>query len=78
MLHINTIRADLALTRDVPSRQAGHARPASRAVALALAGITMSATLLGAPRTAHAEEVSPDGKGIVGGALLGAEVVVFA
>lgn len=31
-----------------------------------------------APKTARAEEVAPDGKGIVGGALLGGEIVVFA
>jgi hypothetical protein len=30
-----------------------------------------------APSAAHAEEVAPDGKGIVGGALLGGELVVF-
>ena len=29
------------------------------------------------PSTAHADEVSPTAKGIVGGALLGAEVVVI-
>ena len=42
-----------------------------------LAAIAASAVLMGAPRAAHAEEVSPDGKGIAGGALLGAELVVF-
>ncbi len=46
--------------------------------AFALAAFASSAVCLGTPRTAHAEDVSPDVKGIVGGALLGAEVVVFA
>jgi hypothetical protein len=45
--------------------------------ALALAAIAAGTVLVGSPKVAHAEEVSPDGKGIVGGALLGAEVVVF-
>ncbi|MGH7330460.1 MAG: hypothetical protein ACREJX_19090, partial [Polyangiaceae bacterium] len=30
-----------------------------------------------APQSARADEVSPDGKGIIGGALLGAEVVTL-
>ncbi len=51
-------------------------RPTARkASALALAFLTAATTL--APRTAHAEEVSPTGKGIAGTALLGAELVVF-
>ncbi|WP_205633601.1 hypothetical protein [Labilithrix luteola] len=37
----------------------------------------MTAMSTVAPRTAHAEEVSPSGKGIAGGALLGGEIVVF-
>lgn len=48
-----------------------------RAVALALACVTAGTAIVGTPRTAHAEEVKPDGKGIAGGALLGAELVVF-
>ncbi len=40
-----------------------------------LAAAVASASL-GMSSTAHADEVSPTGKGIVGGALLGAEVVV--
>ena len=36
-----------------------------------------AATILGAPSTAHAENVTPTGKGIVGGAFLGGEIVVF-
>lgn len=50
----------------------------SRSVrALALATLAAGTVFLGSPRAAHAEEVTPDGKGIVGGALLGGEVVVF-
>lgn len=49
----------------------------TRAVALALACATAGTAIVGVPRTAHAEEVSPDGKGIAGGALIGAELVVF-
>jgi hypothetical protein len=45
--------------------------------ALALAALGAASIMLGSPRVAHAEEVSPDGKGIVGGALIGGEVVVF-
>jgi len=45
--------------------------------ALALAAVAAGTVLLGSPKVAHAEEVSPDGKGIAGGALLGAELVVF-
>ncbi|MBX3190989.1 MAG: hypothetical protein KF819_28595 [Labilithrix sp.] len=48
----------------------------TRAGALALAALAAS-TILATPRSARAEEVAPDGKGIVGGALLGAELVVF-
>jgi hypothetical protein len=44
----------------------------------ALPALAAGAVLLGSPRAAHAEDVKPDGKGIVGGAFLGAEVVVFA
>jgi hypothetical protein len=43
---------------------------------LALAALA-AMTVLGAPSTAHAETVSPSGKGIVGGAFLGGEIVVF-
>jgi hypothetical protein len=57
-------------------------RPGSRSSrrnlrALALAALAAGTVSLGSPRLAHAEEVSPDGKGIVGGALLGGEIVVF-
>lgn len=49
-----------------------------RAFALAAAAIGAAGTvLLGSPSVAHAEEVSPTGKGVVGGAFLGAEVVIF-
>lgn len=48
----------------------------SRRIVLA-AALAAAAVLVGAPRTAQAEEVSPSGKGIVGGALLGGEIVVF-
>lgn len=49
----------------------------TRAAGTALALVVASGTLA-TPRIAHAEEVSPTGKGIAGTALLGAEVVVFA
>lgn len=45
--------------------------------ALVLAALAAGTIVLGSPRVAHAEEVSPDGKGIVGGALIGGEIVVF-
>jgi hypothetical protein len=48
-----------------------HARRALFAAALAAAAVTA------APRPALAEPVPPTGKGIAGGALLGAELVVF-
>jgi len=48
-----------------------------RARALALAALAAGTVLLGSPSVAQAEDVSPTGKGIVGGAFLGAEVVVF-
>ena len=49
-----------------------------RAFALAaVAASTFIASLVGSPKIAHAEEVKPTGKGIVGGAFLGGEVVVF-
>ncbi len=44
---------------------------------IAFAALAAGALSL-APRAAHAEEVTPTGKGIVGGALLGGELVVFA
>lgn len=44
---------------------------------IAFATLAAGALLL-RPSAARAEEVSPTGKGIVGGALLGGEVVVFA
>ena len=44
--------------------------------ALALGAFMGGAALL-TPSAAHAEEVTPTGKGTVGGALLGGEVVVF-
>lgn len=50
---------------------------ASRAIAL-VTGLATAGAVLAVPRTAHAEPVAPDGKGIVGTALLGGEVVVFA
>lgn len=49
----------------------------TRIRSLALAALAAGTVFLGAPSRAHAEEVSPDGKGIVGGAFLGAEIVVF-
>jgi hypothetical protein len=44
---------------------------------LALA-LLAAGTVVSTPRTAQADEIQPTGKGIVGTALLGAEVVVFA
>lgn len=53
-------------------------RSARRSVLAALLpALAAAAVLAGAPATAHAEEVSPTGKGIVGGAFLGGEIVVF-
>lgn len=43
---------------------------------LALGAVLAGAALI-TPSTAQAEEVSPTGKGIAGGALLGGEIVVF-
>jgi hypothetical protein len=52
------------------------ARPATRTAIGALLAAVIAGTAVSAPaREARADEVSPDGKGIVGGALLGAEVV---
>jgi hypothetical protein len=48
----------------------------SRATALGLAAV-VSLTTVTFPGTAAADEVSPTGKGIVGGALLGGEVVTI-
>lgn len=45
--------------------------------AFALSVLTAGTVLVGSAGTAHADEVSPTAKGIVGGALLGGEVVVF-
>ena len=44
---------------------------------IVLAALAAGTVFLGAPRAAQAEEVTPTGKGIVGGALLGGELVVF-
>jgi hypothetical protein len=44
---------------------------------IVLAAVAAGTVLLGAPRAAQAEEVTPTGKGIVGTAFLGAEIVVF-
>lgn len=41
-----------------------------------LSAAVLAATLLGPSAIAHAEDVSPKGKGITGGALLGAELVM--
>ena len=57
------------------SRACSHTK--KRIGAFALAALAAGTTLLGAPRSAQAETVKPNGKGIVGGAFLGAEVVVF-
>jgi hypothetical protein len=54
-------------------RTTGRPGAASLAVAALLGAIAVSAPA----REARADEVSPDGKGIVGGALLGAEVVTI-
>jgi hypothetical protein len=57
------------------SRACSHTK--KRIGAFALAALAAGTTLLGAPNVAQAETVKPDGKGIVGGAFLGAEIVVF-
>jgi hypothetical protein len=51
-------------------------RPA-RATLLATAALLGAAALVAPQREARADEVSPDGKGIVGGGLLGAEAVTI-
>jgi len=49
-----------------------------RFCAAVLSGIFVATSVFAvAPKQAHADEVSPSGKGIVGGALLGAEVVTI-
>ncbi len=64
------------VTRLPPSQRAPRGTSGKRAGAVALAILTACTAL--APRTAHAEEVTPTAKGIVGTALLGGELVVFA
>jgi len=49
----------------------------SRIRAFALAALAAGTVLVGAPSPARADDVPPTGKGVVGGAFLGAEVVVF-
>jgi len=44
---------------------------------IVLAAVAAGIVFVGSPRAAQAEEVAPTGKGIVGTALLGAEIVVF-
>jgi hypothetical protein len=58
------------------SSRANSARLSSRIRAFAVAALA-GTVLVGVPSTAHAEDVAPTGKGIVGGAFLGGEVVVF-
>lgn len=58
------------------TRSASRGR-ASRAVLLTAMTAVASGTLAASPSVAHAEDVSPDGKGIAGGALLGGELVTF-
>ena len=62
---------------DTTVTNASSSRSSRSLRALALAALAAGTVLVGSPRVAHAEEVSPDGKGIVGGALLGGEIVVF-
>jgi len=50
---------------------------ARRVLAAVTATALATATLTASPGVAHADEVSPDGKGIAGGILLGAEVVTI-
>jgi pyruvate/2-oxoglutarate dehydrogenase complex dihydrolipoamide acyltransferase (E2) component len=54
-----------------------HDRFALRSASLLTAFAVGAATLTCGAGTAHADDVSPKGKGIVGGALLGAEVVTI-
>ena len=50
----------------------------ARSVCSVLAAVAVSSIVtLAAPREARADDVSPDGKGIAGGALLGGELVIF-
>ncbi|GAC1550858.1 MAG: hypothetical protein NVS3B10_13740 [Polyangiales bacterium] len=53
------------------------AAASSRIRAYALGAVAAGTVFLGAPPAAHADQVKPTGKGIVGGAFLGGEVVVF-
>lgn len=64
-------------TRANRASRASRTRTSTRVGAFALAALAAGTVLLGAPSTAHAEDVKPTGKGIVGGAFLGGEVVVF-
>ena len=66
-----------AAPADAGLTSAASKRGPSRAIAFATA-TAFGLTVLAAPlREARADEVSPDGKGIAGGALLGAEVVMI-
>lgn len=60
-------------TTQTPSRSPARTRP----LASAMAGLLAGTSLFAFAPSASAEEVSPRGKGIVGGALLGAEVVTI-
>jgi hypothetical protein len=44
---------------------------------ISLVAALAAATIVAAPGTARADDVTPNGKGIVGGGLLGGEIVVF-
>ena len=48
-----------------------------KAIAVVTCGLTLAATMHASEGTARADEVSPTGKGIVGGALLGGEIVTI-
>jgi len=58
----------------IPSRTLKHETSRNRAFAIATTALSVLAT----PRTAHADDASPSGRGATGGALLGSEIVVVA
>jgi hypothetical protein len=73
--HLDSREGTTRCSSHKPARALPHAWRRGGAVALALLA---ASTVVSIPRTAQAEEIKPTAKGIVGTALLGAEVVVFA
>jgi hypothetical protein len=72
------MRSDLSNAVLRLDRQSSTGLPTRRKIVAAVTALAVgAATLTTNVPTAHADEVSPKGKGIVGGALLGAEVVTI-